>query len=256
MKYGKTEEKKRIARYSLILETENGNYYYDFDLSTFVEMDEKSIPSKATIDKIDFLTANYDSKEQFIDCYDIKNPKILKITYQFNGEKRLAPVFNNPEWAELAKTFNGEKVDFRTYNNLYIIETVYNQIMKLDSNDDSLFANYLRFKCSLSPKTEDLIKAMVAHERATRNRYRYLMGVKDFQTEAAVSEIYNVDKDAYKSDFRKRMSKYRELRTVYLNYCKLYKNGNAKTQVIGKKQEEKPKKLVKEVQYKQLSMFD
>ena len=257
MNNGKNNDKKRVARYSLILETnDNKEYYYDFDLGTFVRMDEKSKPTKATIEKIDFFTANYDSQEQLLECYAIENPKRLKITYQFNGEKKLAPVFNNLEWALLAKTYKGDPIDFSDYNNLYIVDTVYNQILKLNEYGTSDFGNFLRSRCNISLKTNSLINVMVAHERATRNRFRYYAGIQDLERASVVSEIYRIDKDAFKQDFRRRMGNYRELRTVYLNYCRLYKNNRV---VLQEKKEEKPtqdKKLVKEPQYKQISMFD
>ena len=258
MNNGKNVVNKRVARYSLILET-NGDkkYYYDFDMGTFVGMDDKTKPAKATLEKIDFLTANYDSQEQFLECYDIKDPKRLMITYQFNGEKKLAPVFNNTEWALLAKTYRGDPIDFKDYNNLFIVESIYNQILKLNEYGTSDFGNFIRSRCNISLKTNSLINVMVAHERATRNRFKYLSGNQDLERQSAVSEIYRIDKDAFKQDFRKRMENYRELRTVYLNYCRIYKNNGIippEKKVEVKKTAEK--KLVKEQKYKQLSMFD
>lgn len=261
MNYGKNEVKKRVARYSLILETnDDKEYFYDFDLGTFVRMDEKTKPSKETLEKIDFFTANYDSQEQLLECYDIESPKRLKITYQFNGEKKLAPVFDNPEWAELAKNYKGDPIDFRDYNNLYIVEEVYNQILRLNEYGTSDFGNFVRSRCNISIKTNSLIQMMVTHERATRNRFKYLSGNQDLEKQSAISEIYRIDKDAFKQDFRKRMSYYRELRSVYLNYCRIYKNNGLVKSIIEEKEKEatvnKEKKLVKEPQYKQISMFD
>ncbi len=267
--------KKRIPRYSLILEKVDGTrYYYDFDKGTFVRMEQDEKAPKVTLEKIDYLTSNFDSKEQLFELYGITGPvKVLKIVYQFNGERKLGPAFDNKEWAELARTYKGQNVDFRSsYNNLYIFEEIYNEIMHLDEKEDSQFADFLKAKGRLSDNTINLIVTMVAHERATKRRYKYLFGVRNPETEELIGGIYSDDKDAFKEAFKKRMQRYSELRSVYLNYCKYFKNKEVGTPTKDDELQktnlsfsplikEEPKPFVKvkkkpEEKAQQLSMFD
>ena len=255
MKYME-KEVKRVPRYSLILVKPNEvKYYYDFNLGTFVRMEENEVAPRTTLEKIDFLTSSYSSLEHFISCYGFNEPiKLLKISYQFKGENMIQPTFGNNEWKELARTYKGPVVDFRKdWNNRYIYEEIYGELVSLDENDDSKFGDFLVNLKGISPKTCDLIKLALAHERAIRRRYRELFIVKDSTTEGIIGGIYQEDKDAFKEAIKKKLSNYRELRTVYLNYCKFFKNKD-KQNIISNTQDE-PKKLVKEPP-KQLSMFD
>ena len=235
--------KKRVPRYSLILEKVDGTkYYYDFDQGTFIRMEENEVAPKVTLEKIDYLTSNFDSKEQLFQLYGITGPvKVLKITYQFNGEKKLAPAFGNKEWGELARTYKGQDIDFRSsYNNIYIFNEVYNEILHLNEEEDSPYADFLRVNGRLSDNTIQLIVTMVAHERATKRRYKFLYDVKDIATESFIEGLYNDDKDAFKEAFKRRMQRYSELRSAYLNYCKYFKD--KKTDIKNKNNElEQPK---------------
>ena len=167
------KEIKRIPRYSLILVKKDGtNYYYNFELGTFVRMEENEIAPRTTLEKIDFLTCNFSSLEDFIALYGFNEPiKLLKISYQHKGEQMIRPVFGNKEWGILAERYKGAEVDFRTdYNNREIFEEVYHAIVTLDENEESKFADFLVALKDLSPKTVELIKLMIVHERAIRNR--------------------------------------------------------------------------------------
>lgn len=254
---------ERVGRYSLILETQDGNkYYYDVDLGTFVMMYEKSKPKKTQLEKLDFLTANYASREQFANCYRIDSPiKSLYITYQFKGERRLAPVFNNEKWAELAKSYTGKEVDFRDNNNFQVFNTIYFEIADLNSDfADKIIKNANRL-ITISPQTKDVIVCLRAHERAIEERRKYSFGVKDYYTEISISDIYSEDRSGFYRDLQKRLSDYRELRTIYLNYCRIEERKQKELQEkqgvtaeLGSSSMKLSKKPI--VPPQQLSMFD
>ena len=127
---------ERVGRYSLIIETENGNkYYFDTNEGNFIKCVPGAKISKSSLPAIDFLTSSFANKESLREAYGI-NESITKIyiTYQFKGEKKLAPIFNNDVWQHISSTYNGKEIDFRDPINCNAYNEVYNELINLDSS--------------------------------------------------------------------------------------------------------------------------
>ena len=242
------------SRYCLYLETITGNkYYFDVESGLFVQMVDGSKASKASLPSLDFLTANFINKEELASSYGIDDVvSKVYISYNFQGEKLLAPVFNNSRWAHVATTYGkGAKVDMSDKENLNLYNEIYTEIASLDSAfSDFLLKNEKRL-IHLSPRTTNTIVALRAHERAIAMKKTYGFGSTNFDTIQKVNDIYYEDRYGFYQDLKKRLSNYRELRTVYLNYCRFTNKTN--TPVLS--ESEKPKKKVV-VPPQQLSMFD
>lgn len=249
-------------RYALILETVSGDkYYYDINYCTFFRMGKKTKPCKTTLEALDVLTTNFDSPQQLVDLYGIKDPiKRLLISYKHIDEKVLAPVFNNEKWGLLAKNYaqapiirrgskkTTKKIDFRMYNSKSMLDDVYKELCNLKIVYDehgvpyhiSEFGSYLLKNqyslINLSPDTRNVIENIVAHEAAiltkrrdlsSQNAYygklsNTLNGFAEFTSlgSCLMPDIYSEHRLGYYEDFKACCSKYREFRTLYLNYCK------------------------------------
>lgn len=243
-------------RYSLILVTKNGTkYYYDLNLSTFVMMYEKDKPYKTSLHALDILTANYDSKEQLAQMYNIDGPiQVMYISYNFKGERMLRPVFNNPEWAELARSYGETKarmlsvakskgrsrpkrpeIDYRLYENKKLFDEVYYELANLDSDFAERILKNEKRLIMLAPETRNTIIGLRAHERAIRERDQYMYGVENISIGG--NDIYASDRYGFYNDLRKCLTNYNEFRTIYLNYC-AYK---AQKEILEKKDGEQLK---------------
>ncbi len=242
------------SRYSLILETISGKkYYFNANEGVFVLLYEGNRVAKTSLPALDFLTANFANKEELGLFYGIdEKVNRVYITYNFEGEKQLAPVFNNSEWAHVASTTAVNKgVDFQDKDNLALYNEVYSEIADLDSEfADMLLRNKNRL-INLSPKTRDTIVCLRAHENAIKMKKTYGFQSSDYQTNMRVSQVYSEDQYGFYQDLKKRLSKYREFRTVYMNYCKFTNaKRNTTTQTV-----DKPMRKVM-VPPQQISMFD
>lgn len=210
------------GRYSLILETDdNKKYYFDSSLGNFVLLYEDEKPVKSTLQALDFLTSNFHDKYALKDSYDIPgNLSKIYITYQFKGEKKLACIFNNRTWQHIALTYTGKEIDYRDRENLKAFNDVYEEIQDIGSN----FANELLKNnnklVNLSPNTINTILGLRAHKCATIAKQTYGFGPTDYETYDAVSRVYSEDAYGFYQDLKKQLSRYREFRTVYMNYCK------------------------------------
>ena len=241
------------ARYSLILETdENKKYYFHVKEGAFVELYEDGKATKSSLQALDFLTANFADKYELAKSYGIEgNVTRAYISYVHKGEKLLAPVFNNSNWAHVAYTYAGSKkgINFEDKDNMDMLLDVYLELADLNSSfADTLLKNKQRL-INLSPKTKDVIVCLRAHENAIKMKKTYGFESKDYQTNLRVGQIYSDDQYGFFQDFKKRMTNYREFRTVYLNYCKYTHAKNLASGV------DKPKKKVI-VPPQQISMFD
>ncbi len=237
------------SRYSLIIETSKDKYYFDTKIGTFVKMYETE-SKKCSIQALDFLTSNFSDKNELAKSYGIEDEVIRTyITYQFKGEKLLAPVFNNNAWAYVAATSNGAEVNFKDERNLELFNEVYGEIADLDSEfSNELLKNKKRL-INLSPKTTGTIISLRAHENAYRMKRNFGFPVNGYETFQKVDSIYSEDRYGFYQDLKKYLTKYREFRTVYLNYCKFTKK---QENIVS---EEKPKKKVL-VPPEQLSFLD
>ena len=237
-------------RYSLIVETLDGKkYYFDTKIGVLVQMYNNDA-KKSSLQAIDYLTSNFENKDDFASSYGISVPLTrVYITYQFKGEKLLAPVFNNPTWSHIASTCKGNEIDFKDEDNHLTFNEVYSEISDLDSDFADVLINNKKRLINLSPRTINTIVGLRAHENAIRMKKTYGFVTKDFSTLQKVDSIYNEDKYGYYMDLKKNLSKYREFRTVYLNYCK-YVDKKEKDLMI-----EKPKRKVL-VPPEQISFFD
>ncbi len=239
-----------VKRYSLILETnDNNRYYFDTELGTFVMMyndDSKN----STLQKFDFLTSSFANKEELASCYGINSEiKKIYIRYQFKGERLLAPVFNNSNWAHVALTANGTEVNFKDEKNLGLFNEVYDEIINLNSNFTDMILKNEKRLINLSPRTVNTIVGLRAHERAYQMKKDFGFSVNSYETFNKVDSIYRDDKYGFYQDLKKNLSKYREFRTIYLNYCR-FTNRQEKTN-----ENDKPKKKVL-IPPEQLSFFD
>lgn len=236
-------------RYSLIVETlDKKKYYFDTNLGVLVLMHNNEA-KKSSLQAIDYLTSNFSDKNDFANSYGIDTPIArVYITYQFKGEKFLAPVFNNLTWSHVASTCNGSEIDFNDEKNRLIFNEVYSEISNLDSDFSNFLIKNKNGLVNLSLKTVNTIIGLRAHENAIKMKKTYGF-TKDFSTFQKIDSLYNEDKYGYYTDLKKYLSKYREFRTVYLNYCK-YVDKKEKDLVI-----EKPKKKVL-VPPQQISFFD
>ena len=219
------EKNEKAHRYSLILVTKtNDKYYFDVKLGTFVKMYENVVPTKSSLQAIDFLTANFENRESLAKSYGILDEvATVYIPYQFKGEKRIAPVFNNEKWAEIAASFTKKELNFSDKNNLEAFNEVYHEIADLDSDFGEILVKNEKRMINLSPKTIGTIVGLRAHENAIRLKKQYGLAANTLDTVAKVNDIYSEDRYGFYQDLKKRMTKYREFRTVYLNYCKYTK---------------------------------
>ena len=241
---------ERAHRYSLILETVNDeHYYFDTNLGTFVKMYDKDKPKKSALKALDFLTSNFSSKESIAKTYGIEEEiKKAYITYEFKGEKRLKVVFDNKVWSEIAYKTNGREIDYRHQENLQAFNDVYYEICDLDSDFANTLLKNEKHLINLSNKTRETIRGLVAHEKAIKMKHTYGF---DTDYNRGAYDVYSEDRYGFYEDLKKRLSPYREFRTVYLNYCRYKRLDEQKRNT----QEPKPKKKVIIPPY-QTSLFD
>lgn len=247
-------EHKIAPRYVLIFETVTGDkYYYNAQICNFVKFESKDETAKTSLNAIDFLTARSFNKENLATSFGIDD-EILRvyIAYQFKGEKRIKPVFNNSVWAHVASTYKGKKIDFRDEGNLDALKDVYDELTDIKSPfANILLENYKRL-INLSPKTIVTIKYLIAHEKAIARKKSFALPTDTLERESKAMRIYNEDRYGFYCDLKKRLANYREFRTVYLNYCKFK---NIVSQPYEEIEEEKPKKKAL-IPPQQISMFD
>lgn len=240
-------------RYSLIAVTDkNERYCYDKQKNRFVKLDSHDTPSKSTLPALDFLTSNFSSREELASTYGITDPiALMYISYQFNGEKKIAPIFNNPVWAHIAITYNGKKINFVDKENLKAFDEVYQEIIKKDSEFATMLIKGKKNKINISQKSVNIIVSLRAHENAIRAKRELGFPVGSITSYNPVYEIYSSDKVGFYKDLKNSISKYREFRSIYMNYCKMFKPQMEQVSV----KEEKPKRKVI-VNSHQMSMFE
>lgn len=240
-------------RYSLIAVTDkNERYCYDKQKNRFVKLDLNDTVSKSTLPAIDFLTSNFSSREELAETYGITDPiAVMYISYQFNGEKKIAPIFNNPTWAHIAITYNGKKINFVDKENLEAFDEVYHEIIKKDSEFVPKLLRRKKNNINISQRSVNIIVSLRAHENAIRAKQEFDFPVISSGSYDKVHEIYSSDKKGFYNDLKNSLSKYREFRSVYMNYCKMFKP--SKEQVSSN--QEKPKRKVL-VNPHQMSMFE
>ena len=216
---------KGAPRYSLVLVTTSGiKYYYDVNLGNFVMLQQGIEPKKSSLQEIDAVTTNFLDKEQLAKTYSIEEPiSRIHISYEFNGEKRIAPVFNNREWAHVATTCRKSGVNFSDRENFTILADIYQEILDLNSSFSDLLLKDEKKLINLSPKTRDAIRNIRTHERETNSKRTHGYPMNSLETEIRVNEIYDKDKAGFFNVFKGRLTRYREFRSIYFNYCK-FKN--------------------------------
>lgn len=208
---------KHSNRYSLIIETKNGNkYYYDVKASKFIKLEEYSKPTKTYLQAIDVLTLSYENEESFAKEYGIDEEiKSVYITYHaMKIEKRLKPVFNNNILKEMASNCLSNQIDWNIKLNQNIFNEIYNEIM----NPNSEFAEIIieennrnRPYIKPLPETRNLISSILANEEANKDHEKY---------GAIMDDTYYDDKEGYRKDLKNELSQYKELRNLYYDLCK------------------------------------
>jgi hypothetical protein len=244
---------EKVGRYSLILETENGNkYYFDTNVGNFIKLVPGGKISKSSLPALDFLTSSFSNRESLRQSYGIEeNITKVYITYQFKGEKKLAPIFNNEVWQHIAMTYKGKEIDFRDQVNSDAFNEVYNELSDLNSSFATELINNKTRLINLSPRITDTIVGLRAHENAIKMKQTYGFPVNDYNTYNQVSRVYSEDRYGFYQDLRRNLSNYRDFRTVYMNYCKFKR----KEQMVKEKETEMPKKKAI-IPPHQISMFD
>ena len=230
-------------RYALIIETENNlKYYYDKDNGCLTLLRENEKEKKCSLPALDYLTSNFSNIETFGKTYGL-NDKIKKIyiKYIYKGDKYLAPVFNNEVWAHISISYNGKEINFKDQVNLKAFNDVYFELCNVNSNFANIIINNPTKSVRICDKAREEIISLVAHERAINNKMNDGF-IKD--------NIYFSDKSGFYSDLRKRLSNYKDFRSIYLNYCKYINKNEEKVQTEG---QEKKKVLIPPMQ---ISMFD
>ncbi len=246
-------------RYSLIIETVDGKKYFYTDKKdggVFVLQYDGMKVAKTTLPALDYLTSNFQNKEDLGLFYGITDPiRIVYITYVHDGTKLLAPIFNNKEWAHVASTYiPGKGVDYKDNDNLSLFNDVYGEIADLDSDFATTLLKNNQRLINLSPKTRDTIICLRAHENAIKMKSLYGgFAARDIGTYNRISEIYVGDHYGYYEDLKKRLTKYREFRTVYMNYCK-FKNVKDKTDENTMDVDKPMRKVI--IPPKQMSIYD
>lgn len=246
------DKHKTANRYSLILETASGKkYYYDFEKRGLVEfLDEEKVP-KASIQRIDFLTASFNNVDDFAKVNGINEEIRSKyILYKYEGKKYLQLCFNNPTWAHLALSYKGEKINFNDKTNLEAFNDVYCELINPDSKYATFILTNPKRTINIYPKTLETIEAIVRYEIIRKEKERTSGPYKSVDTERKVKAIYDQDKTGFYLDLRSKLTKYRDFRTLYLNYCKYieYKNN-----LENEKNNAKKKMLIPDTQ---IRLFD
>lgn len=245
--------KEQSNRYSLIIETIDGKTYcYDAKNDCLHLIYSEKEELKYPLNIIDYTTCRIKNKEEFAKIYGINSMiRLMYIKYYFKEAKFLAPAFDNEQWANVAKSMDSSSVDFKNSNNLDAFNDIYLEL----TNQDSEFANLImkneNKSVRISKKLREDLVLLLAHERAILNKKKY--GVYgSFETYSRVNELYINDKSAFYYDLKRRLTNYRDFRSLYLNLCK-YKE-STETKVEEKKEQKDIKKRVLAPQ--QISMFD
>jgi hypothetical protein len=210
------EKNKTVSRYSLIIETINHDkYYYDVSKDAFVKMYSVDDAKKLTLQGIDFLTSVKEGPDELAKEYGITDPVArVYISYQFKGEKLLAPVFNNLFWSYVACSYNGKELNLKDQKILEKVRELYFEIADPDSEFSKMVRdNHLRM-ININQRTRNNIIDLVAHERAIRDNDR--VGNTTFNS----ANEYARDRYGFYQEFLKSMSVYREFRALYLSYCR------------------------------------
>lgn len=225
----------KAPRYALILETINGDKYYfdvNVDRGSFIKLEKGKKPVKTALQVLDHLTASLANKEELGRKYKI-NDQVARVyvTYQYKGENKIAPIFNNEEWAKVAASCTEKKVDFGIELNNKIFNRIYCEIANLDSGFGQLVIDNPDKKINVSDKTVSTIVNLRAHEKAIRMKQQFMYQVQAGSYAQVSNEYKQLKRDYYK-ELKKRLSSYRELRTLYFSYLK-YKYPN---KMVPKKQ--------------------
>ena len=236
-------EYNSAPRYALIIETMNNHTYcYDKDNKCLTLLRENDKEKKCSLPALDYLTSLFTDVNTFGMTYGLNEEiKKIYIKYNYMGDKYLAPVFNNQTWSYIALSYNGKEIDFKDQINLRAFNEVYFELCNVNSDFANIVINNPSKSVRICNKTRDEIISLVAHERAINSKTNDGF-IKDY--------IYFSDKSGFYSDLRKRLSNYKDFRSIYLNYCKYINKNEEKVQT---EEQEKKKVLIPPMQ---ISMFD
>lgn len=249
---------KEAARYSLILVTQDGcKYYYDIEKQTFVAMYEKTKPYKASLPAFDMVTSIFDSREQFVQTYQIESPiRTLYLAYKHEGEiRRLSPAFDCKEFGEFAGNYRSINcrdrnrkhiVDFRYAANSQLFDEVYNELCDLNSDFCKIILNNEKKLINISMPTRNTLIGLRAHEKAIVRKNYDLYGKENDTSTDKLNYQYESDRRTFKNDLKSCLSDYREFRILYLNYRRYKASKEKAKQIEEKKNETSGPKLGKE----------
>ena len=247
------DEKIQRNRYSLIIETVDGKTYCynakdDCLQLIYSEKEELKYP----LNVIDYITCKIKNQEEFCKIYGLNTPvRLMYIKYYLKEAKFLAPSFNNEKWANVAKSMTYSVVDFKNSNNKDAFNDIYLELTNKDSSFGNLIIKNENKSVRISQKLKQELVLLLAHEKAILNKKKY--GVYgSFEAYNRVRDLYISDKSAFYFDLKKRLTNYRDFRSLYLNLCK-YKE-SSETRNNEKKEEQNIK--IKHLAPQQISMFD
>lgn len=270
------KEIREAARYSLILETIDGNkYYFDLEKGTFVRMYEKSKPYKTSLPALDIFTSCFDSQEQLHQMFMIDSPiKKMYISYvSLREQRKLAPVFDNAAWAELARSYReinvksksgAHIIDFQLRSNKKLFDEFYKEVIDPDSDFYSFLVygkgNNGKKPVNMSYVTRNTLIGLRGHEGAIVSKNKDMFGTENDRSVDGLPYHYIEDKQGFYDDLKRCLSDYREFRALYLTLC-WYKDRQRKKNEAEERKKlegEQPKVLGKTpiIPPQQLSFFD
>jgi len=184
--------------------------YFNFDVNQFIDYSEKE-NKQVSLASIDLLTTLCQSEQEFIDLlkrsgYDQKDATMY-ISYKYNGERKLAPVFNDEYLNYVAKSTLGREDGSINIENSKIKETLYKIYKILIIPNNGLFER-IAVKREMNSNTYGL------------NEHNY-----NFLKDLPSNVYYSTEENSryYFSRFTKYFSNYKEFRSLYLNCVSYYK---------------------------------
>ncbi len=240
---------KGANRYGLVLETVNGKkYYYNMEKHGFIEFEDEEKITKTSLNRLDFMTSSYNNIHDFAKVNGINDDiRIGYLVYNHVGRKHLQLCFNNPTWCHVAYTYRGDKIDFKDKKNLEAFNAVYKELINPNSQFANIIINNAHKTINIFGETIETIKGLVRYEKDLRQKFLTDSPNKSMYTALKVRETYDFDKTGFYYDLKSKLTKYRDFRTVYLNYCKYINKVNQKLESAKK---DKQKTLVREEQLK------
>ena len=134
----------KSGKYRLVQEyKEDGErVYFNFEQKQFYDYTEKE-NKQVSLPTIDYITTQFYDEKEFIDClrrsgFDTEQATMF-ITYKYKGERKLAPVFNDPILNRVSKTTLGKEDGRIDVEVPFINDILYKMFRKLIVPNNGLF---------------------------------------------------------------------------------------------------------------------